>query len=170
MTNPARTAHGVPLPDNHNRLGRPPRTLDLNDPAIRDLLEDPNIVNRLRALSPAEFNEVTTDLLQHRRAIAGERALPGQYMGDDSLPHQPMPFAPRYTYRPDREPGSAAHDLYRGAVERIEATLMTDTLAARMRSHDADSPDSTWNRVAPRDDAQPSLRESIAGAVGALGG
>jgi len=143
------TPHGDPMPDNANRLGRPPRTL-LDNENTRELLSSPGLLAKLRhdqRIDPSMVNEFITDLRQHRRAMSGDRMRPGEWNGDDSLPHQPMPFAPPETFRPDREPGSENYELYRGAVEQLDASLMTEKLQRQMRENDPDN--GYWARSAP---------------------
>jgi hypothetical protein len=143
------------LPPNANRLGRPPRTL-LDNAATRELLTEPALAGKLQydqRIDPALVNEFLVDLRQFRRALNNERERPGEYLGNDSLPYLPLPYAPRAQHRPDRLPGSENYRLMRGAVEQLDAADMTAKLAERMGT------DAT-----ARNDP-PSLRESISAAA-----
>ncbi len=161
---PRRTIHGNLLPDNDNRIGRPPRTIPVEDPDVANLLTSRDIVTRLRELAqhaPEAFAELQVDLQQHHRAMRHDRSLPGEYMGDDSLPYLAMPFAPKETYRPDRVPGTFAHEVYSTAVNNLEKARMTEDLIAQMGRHDP--PDVRAERAASFS-AEPSLREVVEGA------
>ena len=173
---PKRTIHGNYVPDNFNANGRSPRSLDLTDPEIREILQAPDLLQRVQAAFPHEphlVNEFLTDLRQFERALNGDRSRPGEWNGRDDQPTMPMPFAPREEHRPDRQPGSDGYNLYRTAVENVTAGEMTQVLAAKMAENTPGEGGTLWDRMAPaserRSSDAPSLRESIQGAASALG-
>ena len=171
-----RTPHGTPMPLNANQLGRPVYAGPLTATDI-EFLESPDLVrkiNDIHKLDPVFAHEVVLSLRQHRRALDNGRSLPGEWNGRDDQPHQPRPFQGREQPHPLREAHTRDGAAMRKAVETVDATLMTSALAARMRSHDSDSQDSTWNRMAPASERQstdrpPSLRDSIQASADALG-
>ncbi len=172
------TAHNpnLKVPRNFNGQGRPERNWRMT-PALLRLLHSPNLAAQLDKAyqqDPALVNEFVVGLRQFRRVLNGDRVRLGETSGDASLPTIAMPFAPREEHhRPDRASGPA-YDAYRAAVSQLDATDMTRDLQARMREHDSGSGASTWDRTGPsgtsaQGDNPPSLRESISGAVAALG-
>lgn len=82
-------------------------------------------------------------------------------MGRDDWPTEPMPFQERETFPPFLAPGTADHDLYREAVERLDAGCMTEGLIAQMDSHDP--PDVQAARAAS--EPTPSLHDTITAAA-----
>lgn len=147
------------IPPNANQLGRPPRPIRLDNPVVLKGLTDPGLTNRLRAAleqgNPADMEamkELIVDVRQFRRALNGDRQRIGEYMGDDRYPTEAMPFAPRETHRPDREPGTPAHKAMRTIVENIDADHITEGLQQRMTTDAARPPD------------PPSLRDQVSAA------
>ena len=164
-----------------NTLGRPPRRLDISNPKVRGLLMEPGLTHKLQLLieegriSEADARELITDIRQFRRAENGDRKLPGEYNGNPRLPTEPLPFAPLDDHRPDRQPGSDAHRVYKAAVDQIDAGTILDGLKAKMGT-DANPPEaSTWERADPNyrepapasdlDANPPSLREQVTAAA-----
>lgn len=156
-----------PLPENPNRMGRPPRTIDLSDPDIVQALSQPGLPARLRLMQQdpdpevrALVHELITDLKQVKRANENARSLPGAYNGDDSLPYLEMPFAARESHRPDRQPGSDAHKIMTAAVQQLDAHVIERGLASKMGTQEKVA------AIEQREDAQePSLRERVSAAV-----
>jgi hypothetical protein len=166
---------------NPNPNGRPPPpNMNETDPEVAAELTHPDFLYRLanavRAgrISPTKAQDILTEMRQHRRAINGDRALPGDYNGRDDLPYLPMPFAIKDEFRPDRVPGTKAYTVLRQAVENADAAVLREGLAAQMREHDPSN--STWARSAPSEaraaraaQPEPTLRESIQASMTALG-
>jgi hypothetical protein len=158
-------------PTNFNRLGRPPRALRTDDPFVASTLGSAGLLEALRwagQADPAWTNEFLVELRQHRRAMNGDRSRPGEYTGDPSLPSEPLPFANREQYRPDRAPGTPDYNLMRTAVENLDAALMTGRLQARMKENSPEN--GYWARSAPaserpREATEPSLHEAVSAAA-----
>lgn len=164
LTSPLSTV----LPPNRNQMGRPPRSIDLQDPEVAAALSAPGLPARLKMLASdpeadpetqALLHEFMTDARQFARAERGDRALPGEYNGDDSQPYLPMPFAARDEHRPDRQPGSEAHRVMKAAMDQLDADQITTGLAEKLNTR------SQVAAVEAREDAaEPSLRERVAAA------
>ena len=156
-----RTRFGDLMPDNPNPLRRPPREMPLD--ILREFASLPpggvDAAIREGIIPPWGAAELMADLRQFRRAQEQERALPGDYMGDDRLPYLSMPFAPLETHRPDRLPGTEAHDLTRRILENKDVHDMTVALQRKMAES---TPPLTSGPT------EPSLREHISAAVDAL--
>ena len=156
------TRYGSPMPSNPNTAGRPPRSIPLD--ILRELASLPpggvDAAVREGIIPPWGAAELLTDLRQFRRAQEQERSLPGEYMGDDRLPYLAMPFAGRETHRPDRLPGSEAHDLTRRIVENKDTHDMTVALQRKMSE--------STPPLASDPSTEPSLREHISAAMDAL--
>ena len=134
MTVLRRTLSGVPIPQNFNRTDRAPdESGDVL--SIEEFLTAPRLLERTQALiqqgrfHPADANHMLVALRRHHRALNGDRARPGEYLGRDDLPTEPMPFAPR------EEPHPEYLDTHKGnvmrrAVERMDADRIQDGLLA----------------------------------------
>jgi hypothetical protein len=165
-TSQRRTPSGVPIPPNPSGSRRPPPRIDYSDPAIARELPAPGFQQRLKqavqagVISPQGVKDLLTDLRQHRRALNGDRQLPGEYLGDDSLPYLSMPYAPKETFLPGREPGTAAYNVLRTTIDQLDASELTEGLADKLH---------TREKVAQieraEDAAPPSLRESVEAAA-----
>ena len=159
------TPHGVPIPENINILGRPPRG-DMSEmsPEAIAFLANNFQANLRRAIAGGmdleTAAELATDVRQFRRAEEGDRHRPGEYMGTDALPSQPMPFALRETHRPDRLPGSPAHTAMRAALDDIDREHGIEALADQMGTH------TQLETIHQRENAEPpSIRDCLEAAV-----
>ena len=121
-------------------------------------------------LHPAVAAEMIATLRQHRRAENGDRSHPGEYNADPGQPTIPLPFAPKDTHHPDRQPGSRAHANLEAASNRLYESEVAHDLIARMRENDPAT--GTWARSQPdyrppsqADNSPPSLREQVSAAA-----
>lgn len=163
--------YGTP-PQNLNILKRPPKgdTASLSPQQLA--LLSSNFSGNLRAamalghLSDEQLHDMAMDLRQFRRAEENARALPGEYMGRDDLPHRPMPFAVRETHRPDRLPGTPQHAAMRAALDDVDREHGIEQLRHQMREHaGTDEREREEDRLYELETSAPSLRESLEAAA-----
>lgn len=166
LTPARRTASGVPIPENARRHAGPPVVVDYSDPRVARDLTAPGFSKRLQravqdgVMTQRGVDDLLTDLRRHRRAINNDRALPGEVQGRDDLPYLSMPYAPRETFAPGCEPGTAQYNVLRRTIDQLDAAEITEGIADRM--HTA----SQVGAIEAREDAAPpTLRESVEAAA-----
>lgn len=115
-------------------------------------------------ISREHFEALGREVAQAGRVDLGHREQMGSYLNNPQFPKEALPYAPKEQRRPGRT--DEDHETLAQAQGQIATAHMT--MALQQKLSQSDRPSSEYQRDNP--DRPPSLRESVSGAVDALGG